>query len=439
MAPYKIIVLNLIVAAGSIEAVSARYLVGNRFILAADDGGGDYSEEQPDEPPLEEEPPLYDEDEFHENNGSLIAAQFTRDPFDHRDRLEMIQTGELGLAGLRYHPTSFANDGTELYTEVYGEFCVFDSQLNKVDPSRYSNVKDVMAESSHCGEHRYTIYLDEVMDVLKNNENDEVKTLPVSGMLFHQGYSGAGLISNALTAFDSTLVVSEHTAIHSALSACDVIHNRYKSDDCSSVKQQKLLQDIISLLSRTTDKNVQHLFLKLESSSAAYLPTLHALYPSAKWTFSYRNAEEALSKSMQRKRSSTCMKAQRNPTTALAEKSAENNLDLEHLSHHEVCALHLSTLIEAAVREQGESGTGLLVSYDDILSSNVIIDEVLPYLGLKVNAQANDRITDILSVRSNSQRSHQVEQWDKSQEDGIEISDEVRNAVKMFMTDLNHR
>ena len=93
-----------------------------------------------------------------------------------------------------------------------------------------------------------------------------------------------------------------YTAIHSALSACDVIKNRYKSDDCSSIKQKKLVKDIIELIGRTTnqEQNVKHLFLKLESSSAAYLHMLREIFPDAKWTFSYRNAEEILERSMQR-------------------------------------------------------------------------------------------------------------------------------------------
>lgn len=259
-------------------------------------------------------------------------------------------------------------------------------------------------------------------------------------MLFHQGYSGAGLVSNALTAFDSTLVVSEHAALQDALSACDIVRNRYRLDDCSAAKQQRLVRDIVSLISRTSDPSIDHLFLKLNSSSAAYLHALRALYPDAKWTFSHRDAGEILSKSMERKRRSTCIKTRRNPSTALAAKSAEFNIDLEQLSHHEVCALHLSTLLEAAMKEHESSGTGLLVSYDDIASSagSFIIEEVLPYLGLQgeldSTPQLKDKIVDILSTRSHTQGvGHgQGLTWDVAQEN-IEVSEEASNAVKSFM------
>jgi len=421
----------------------------------------------------DEEPPLSINEEGSEGY-SLIAQQFTTDPYASYDNIQMILNGQLKLAGIRYHPTSFAIDDNNVeYSEVYGDFCVYDTQINKSNPSFYPTIKDVMSTSNHCGEHRYSILLNEVMDAISNRgDEDKVKTLQPDGVvsfysfcahlmfvfiyshvtftplpsppthnttqIFHQGHSGAGLISNALSgAFDSTLVVSEHQALHSALSACDVIHNRYKSDNCSSSKQEKLIKDIITLLGRTDDMSVEHLFLKFESASTAYLSTIRKLYPTAKWTFSYRKAEETLSKSMERKRNVTCLKAKRNPTMALANKSSANNLDLEQLSSHEVCALHLSTLFEEAVKEHSVSGTGLLISYDDILESNtIIIEKVLPYLGLTVDTQeTKDRVSDILKTRSNSRSSKKSgKAWDISDESEIEISQEVHDAVKKFMS-----
>lgn len=439
MAPYSIPALVLIIAAAtSWDVASARYLVGSRASSSDESAPTNANVVVNDEPPSSSSEPA-----------SLIAAQFTADPHAGRDRLEMIQTGELGLVGIRYMPSSFAEDG-DGYSNVYGEFCVYDSQLNKSNPPLYPTLKDVLSTSDHCGEHRYTIPMSEVMKAVRSHvhSREALRTLPLSGMLFHQGYSGAGLISNALAAFESTLVVSEHSALRDALSACDVLHNRHKIEDCSPSKQSRLVRDIITLISRTSDKNVQHLFLKLDSASAVYLNMLRELHPGAKWTFSHRDAEETLSKTMQRKRNVLCGKAKRNPSTALAEQSSDYNLELEGLSHHEVCALHLSTLLEAAVNEHESSGTGMLVSYKDIVSSSsssegnhVIIDEVLPYLGLQDEMNSNPsivtKISEILSTRSNARSKRQGNvAWDSSQEEDIEISGDVRNAVKVFMGGL---
>ena len=132
----------------------------------------------------DEEPPLSIDNEEAEGY-SLIAQQFTNDPFASHDNIQMILNGQLKLAGIRYHPNSFAIDDNneEKYSEVYGDFCVYDTQINKADPSYYPTVKDVMRTSNHCGEHRYSILLNEVMDAIENNKDDKVKSLQPDGLV----------------------------------------------------------------------------------------------------------------------------------------------------------------------------------------------------------------------------------------------------------------
>jgi len=402
---------------------------------------------------LEDEPPL----ELPEE-GSLIAMQFSPDPYATRDHLEMILNGELFLSGIRYGPFSFRNDEVTTSNDdwrsdaydVDGDFCVFDPSLNKSDPAKYPTVQDVAGESLHCGEHRYTMPLAEVARAVRKHDasskSNLVKSLPVSGLLFHEGYSGAGLLSNALTTFDSTLVISEHDALSEALAACDTLKNRYQVDNCSSVKQQQLVRDIVTLLSRTSEthmenvRNVDKLYLKLQGASAAYLPILRALYPSAPWVFVYRNAEHALAKHMDRKRSKACIKKRRNPSSALSSKSEENEVDLETITHHEVCALHLASLLGVAFHEHEESHTGMLLSYDEHVKGNVdgFVDIILPYLGLQNEIDADpaavrERVEGILSVRSNTSTRLNPEDhvWNG---ETIEVSEEVENAVKVFMS-----
>mmetsp|Transcript_28903 Transcript_28903/g.62297 ORF Transcript_28903/g.62297 Transcript_28903/m.62297 type:complete len:681 (-) Transcript_28903:62-2104(-) len=458
----------------------------------------------------------------------LIAQQFNNDPHAHRSKMEMILTGELGLVAIRYSPTSFAKlvsiDGSDNggngngngdgYTNVYADFCVFNPYLNKEDPSYYPTIKDAMAESSHCSEHRYTLPLNEVMSAIKNanvnngkngssNSNNnktgamrtttttttKVRTLPLTGLLFHQGHAGSGLLANILSyAYDSTHVISKHPALRDALSACDVIRNRYRSEDnCSEDKRRRLIRDVIALLSRTSDDGsgakgdttgrVEHLFLRLDGASTAYLPDLRSMYPNVKWTFSYRNAEETLSKTMHRHHEShnnnssssissavvspppPCAKSKRNPTTNLQQKSQQHNVELEGLNHYQVCALQLSTLLDVALEEHEQSGggsSGLLVSYEDVVktSGRVFVDEVLPHFGLtqgdklrnkrkySINDGNNDkdfnmdRVAEMLSTKSNSRGKGKERGWDKSMEEDIVILEEVRDAVKLFMGGL---
>ena len=134
---------------------------------------------------IDEEPPLSIDNEEEAEGYSLIAMQFTNDPFASHDNIQMILNGQLKLAGIRYHQNSFAiDDKEEEYSEVYGDFCVYDTQINKSNPSYYPTVKDVMSTSNHCGEHRYSILLNEVIDAIENNgDEDKIKTLQPDGLV----------------------------------------------------------------------------------------------------------------------------------------------------------------------------------------------------------------------------------------------------------------
>lgn len=401
---------------------------------------------------------------------SLIAMQFTPDPHAHRDRMSMILSGELVLAAIRYSPSSFAaayDDGSSKptvggndhdyvseddYTNVDGEFCIFRPSDNRKDPSAYPTVTSVMSESEHCREHRYTIPLSEVMQAVREHSNTsagegKVRYLPLSGMLFHQGYSGAGLISNAMATFDSNLVISEHAAIRDALSACDTIRNRHLSTNCSIRKQQRLIRDVITLLSRihSSDSNstVQRMYIKFSSASSAYLLTMREMYPQAKWAFVYRStAEHVLAKTMEPSRRKACIKSKRNPSLTLSEKSSEYNINVEELSHHEMCALYLSTFVETAIQEHEKSGTGMLLSYEIDIAENVdtIVNVVLPYFGMQEEVdtdprEARDHVSAILSMKSNA--SGQINPPDKmwTGERNIQVTDDVIAATRLFMMD----
>jgi hypothetical protein len=349
-------------------------------------------------------------------------------------------------------PDSFPDDNDASYTGVYGIFCVYDDKLNKKEPAVYPTADHMMHTSDHCQEHRYTLPLNTVITAVTSHDNHTPtqKKLPLSGMLFHQGYSGAGLIANALSTFDNTVVVSEHTAIRDALSACDYIHNRFSTTNtCSSAKHKKLVMDVISLLSRSNvDDNMDHLYLKLDSASSVYIPMLRSMFPHAKWTFSYRTAEHVLAKSTEPKRN-TCKNTRRQPSKAMSANALEHSIDLEELTTHEVCALHLSTLLDVAYQEHKSSGTGMLLSYDDDLlqGEDVLLDLVLPYLGLQTEIDSDpimvkSRVDKVLSLKSNVRGIHsqdESKEWEYGNGGVVEdvpVSEEVRAASQLYMTSM---
>lgn len=399
---------------------------------------------RPTPPAAPAAPPPAEDATLDRTSGSLIAMQFSPDPLAGRDTVEMIFSGELRLASIRLSPRSLssassASDGGYA-SDVTADFCAYDPSSNRLDPAKWSSTSDIMAASDHCGEHRRSLPLGDVVAAVRTHDasGGGLRSLPVSGLLFHEGYSGAGLISNALTTFDSTLVVSEHPALRDALGACDVARNRHRVEDCSDTARLRLVEDVVALLARTNDPSVYKLYLRLSSQSAAYLSDLRALYPDAAWAFVYRNPEHALAKAMGRGRKNGCVKARRNPSQALASKSYERNIDLEALSHHEVCALHLSTLLDAAAKEHQETGTGILISYDEVLANGPegIVDEILPRLGLREEIASDprgvrERVAEVLSLKSNA-TGRRDRRWNG---ESVEVSSEAGEASRAFLAE----
>lgn len=88
----------------------------------------------------------------------------------------------------------------------------------------------------------------------------------------------------------------------------------------------------------------------------------------------------------------SCIRNRRNPSLALRTKSKQilqgmsTSASLDGLSNHEICALHLSTLVDVALSLHETTGSGMILLYDDDIinnSSSYIVNDVLPYLGLQ--------------------------------------------------------
>ena len=363
---------------------------------------------------------------------NLVELQFSDDPYADQDKLDMIKSGLANLAAIRYESNSFASSNSK-YTGVYGDFCVYDAHLNDVEPSLYPTVDEMIFTSEHCGEHTYTLPLDEVVAAVSNHDAQSGQTNPsVEGLLFHTGHSGAGLSANVLAAFDNTVVVPEHSALHDALFACDQIHSRFKSADCSTSHQKQLVQDVINLATRSSDASVTHAYIKFKAEDTVYLSMVREILPDTPWTFYYRDSDTTLAKSTQNKRN-TCVMSRRQPSEDLVQKAEDLNIDLESLSTEDLCALQLSTLLEAATQEHKSSGTGMLISYEQLLEPGFIANVVLPYLGLQADSTTVSATVDsTLSIKSNNRGG--VKQWNANEE-VIHISEKVSHASKLFMGD----
>lgn len=378
-----------------------------------------------------------------EDGGSLIAAQFGPDPFADQDKMQMILDGELTLVDIRYLPGSFSStlegDG---YENVWCDFCKMEWELNKEDPSKYPSVRDIMGESRHCSEHRYSLPCTDVITAVRAHdaspaESNGVHPVDVTGILLHEGRSGCTVVSNALTVAepDTTKVIAEHPAPTAVVMACDKIRNKHLSEDCDEAKQVALLRDVVMLLSRTSDADLTNLYVKMHASGSAYVDIIRKAFPESKWGFCFRDADVALTKATQKKRNS-CLKMQRSPSSALLQYANEKSVDLKDVSGVEVCSMHLGSLVKSAFDEHQRSSTGLLIDYDEQLKSGTaLVDTILPYFGMntKEDGEARDRVMDVTKRNANARKSGKMWTAEEEEQDKQGVVDEVKDASERYV------
>jgi hypothetical protein len=360
---------------------------------------------------------------------NLVELQFSEDPYKYEDKIELIKTGILNLQGIRYQATSFSNCQAS-YSDVYGDFCAYDPTINKEDAMKYPTVSEAMLASDHCGDHPYSLPLKEVVNAVKSYDSTIGRINPaLAGLIIHTGLAGAEDVTDAITTFPNTLVVSEHPALHDSLAACDTIRNRYSSDDCSPSLQQQLVSDVIMLSTRSANASLNKAYVRLHPTSTPYISMVREVVPNAAWVFHYNDPKTTLAK-ITEPRKNYCVYTGRQPSEKQAKKAEDYNLDLDGMSDEVLCALYLSTLLDAATEEHESTETGLLVDYAS-LTTDFIITKELPFLGLQSEIDA-DSVAVSSTVEEEVQKHSRVT-------GPPEHSKKVTNAANLFLSESNKK
>ena len=118
------------------------------------------------------------------------------------------------------------------------------------------------------------------------------------------------------------------------------------------------------------------------------------------------------------------------------------DIDLNQLSKHKVCAVHLATFLQVARRAQEHWYRNFEFLYDENIirtSSNAIVDDILSYLGVEeanLDSDVRDEVSSILALKSNASGDEGDERnWDATKEN-IDITVEVRDASNKFMLNV---
>ena len=100
------------------------------------------------------------------------------------------------------------------------------------------------------------------------------------------------------------------------------------------------------------------------------------------------------------------------------------------MSDEDLCALYLSTLLDAATEEHESTGTGMLIDYAE-LTTEFILTKELSYLGLQSEIDAD-------SVAVSSTVTEEVKKHPRVTEP-TENSQKVINAEKLFLSESKNK
>ena len=355
----------------------------------------------------------YDEPPPLPNDVSEISSQFSEDPFSGQDKWELIMSGKFILVNV--HMTS--DD------DIFGDFCHFDFQPQKGDPSLVSRFIDIH-QTVHCQEHVVRFPLLEVSEACRERDEDHKWTtdsMTPQALIFHQPKSGSALLTNMITASQpDSRVISDSSALENILTCTE----------CSDVAKVFALQEAVYMMGRRTTtimtSHENNYYIKFSAPSTVAIRIVRKAFPNTPWLFVHRDVNAILQKLMDHpvERMICDRKKRRNPGRAVTKFLSSQKKDMANLETAEqVCAAVLATNMAKVRKELAKpNNIGRLVDYEQDLMQTEGIQQVFKYLGIEPNWE-----------RIEEQRKKQANGGQEWKGDGeLTVSQEVQSANDEF-------
>ncbi len=276
---------------------------------------------------------------------SIIALQFNADKYaSSDDKLKLVLDGTLQLVDCTIAPNSFEQEG-ENYKNIHCSFCEIGSdvwQAQKENPSLYPHFGNILGQSEHCNNHRYSFPLEDIVAATQAKSN----RMECGAFVFHQGKTGSSAFMNAITIADpDSRVITEHPAISGVLNACDKAESLYDQKDCQFEKQVKAMKDIIGIISQTSNNSdaamKEKIYFKLHPSTSGNINVAATAFPECKRIFIYREPNTVLSKHIEKKKRSSCVKMRNHPNQSLKSYLEDKGMKLNDMTDEMVCSAYL--------------------------------------------------------------------------------------------------
>lgn len=342
------------------------------------------------------------------------------------EKVNLILSGKLHLVDIKIKRNL---EKLSEYEGVLGEFCPLAWSHYKSDPSSTPMFKDLVKYSCHP-RNTFTYDLRKIVELATASDDPTVHAIKPGGFIFHESRCGSTLAANALAAMDQThRVYSESQPPIKALKACGINGAR-----CAPHVAAELFQDVVYLMGRTGDATERGLFFKVQSLGSKYLDVATEAFPDTPWIFVYRDPVQIMMSQLAHGVDrANCARQALDVSEDKSRALAEIGRTADSLTPIERCAVHLSTLCDAAIVAIARSmGMGIGVNYKNLV--NKLIEHIIPqHFQVVITEERRERIIDVGGKYSKG-RAHKAKEWEEDSDDkDNKASPEVRGASKTFL------
>ncbi len=203
--------------------------------------------------------------------------------------------------------------------------------------------------------------------------------LPIAGFVFHMSRCGSTLVSQALAAFESNIVVAEAVPIRSVLRAL-------ATGRATPAQAETWLKGLVNAFAQPRYSYEARLVVKLMGADVLDIALFRRVFPDVPWIFLTRDPAEILA-SHAAAGSIDLMRGQIPPARlGLAESDVWSMPD-------NVYQAHALAAFAAAAQAAHAGGSGLILDYAEL--PDALWTRVLPHLGLVPNAGAIEVMRDV--------------------------------------------
>jgi hypothetical protein len=382
-----------------------------------------------------------------EGRGVLPMREALSDPnYDPhmKKQAQKILAASLNLIDIEFDDDVMEDD---YYEGVYGVFCTLDFSEQKLNPPDQPMFKDVVG-FSNCYDKfsQVKVDLSEAVELAREFDTDVANgnlssggptVLELKGAVFHESRCGSTLAANSMMALnpEKNRVYSESAPPIAAIKACGEDFS-----ECSVEASANLLKDVVYMMGRSNDLKEEYLYFKFQSITTRMMQSFRTAFPTTPWMFLYRESVQVMMShldDLSHTSHALCVRG-KNKSAQIYSFVKREGYNLHDLEDEEICAIHLATFCESALKNLEEAnGLGLAVKYSPDLVHD-FLDVIFPkHFNAIVDAAGRERVLKVSGTYSKN-RGDQEEGAFKSDSESKEenASNAIREASKLFLDPL---